>query len=168
MQTIIKEKEVREWTLWHYVCACALVSAFGFVLTLIFAISAHAEVTNETVATPAVPAIVTLQPWIIAILVGTITPLITGFVTKLSASSGVKAIVSLVLVAIGTVINMIVTNNGVFTVRDAVVLFATTLVAHMASYFQVWEPIGTPRTTFTNEWTADIGIGSGGSGAGAG
>lgn len=92
--------------------------------------------------TKAVPSTITLEPWVVAIIIGTITPLITGLITKLSASSGLKALVNLVLVAVGTVLNLIVTNGGVFVVRDALVLFACTFVANVASYAGVWAPVG--------------------------
>jgi dolichyl-phosphate-mannose--protein O-mannosyl transferase len=118
-----------------------------------------AEEVTSSAPTPAVPGAVTLQPYVVALLAGTITPLVTGLITKLSAAPGVKAIVSLVLVAVVTVINTVVTNDGHFLVRDLVILFFTTLVAHMASYFQIWEPIGKPGTTWTQEVTPTVGIG---------
>lgn len=92
--------------------------------------------------TQAVPSTVTLEPWVVAILVGTVTPLITGLLTKLSAASGVKVLVNVVLVALGTVLNLIITNNGTFVVRDVIVLFACTFVANVASYAGVWAPVG--------------------------
>lgn len=92
--------------------------------------------------TEVVPSTITLAPWIMAIVVGTVIPLVNGIITKLQAASGIKVLVNFVLVALGTVLNLIVTSNGTFVVRDALVLFATTFVIAGATYLHVWVPLG--------------------------
>lgn len=122
----------------------------------------YAEEVTSTGATQAVPGAVTLQPIVVSIIAGCITPLLTGFATKLSASPGVKAVVSLVFVSLATVLTTITTNDGHFLVRDIVVLFLTTLTTHAVSYLQVWEPIGQPGSTWAAQMTPNLGIGGGG------
>ena len=50
---------------------------------------------------------VPLDPLFLAFIVGSITPLITGIATKLQATSGVKAIVGIAFIDIGSVLNSI-------------------------------------------------------------
>lgn len=85
---------------------------------------------------------VSLQPWVVALLAGTVTPLLAGLVTKLSASSGVKAVAGILFTAAATAVNVIVTNNGNFNYRDVILLFFTTFVAHVSTYYGVWKPVG--------------------------
>lgn len=92
--------------------------------------------------TKTIPSTVSLEPWVVAVIGGTLIPLVVGLVTKLGASSAVKAVTGLFLTALVTILNVIVTSNGTFVVRDVVVLFATTFVMHVASYYGAWKPLG--------------------------
>lgn len=136
-----------------------LLALLAAMIALIFNAPAYADVTVNGPATETMPATVTLEPWVVAILAGTVTPLITGLITKLGASSAVKAITGFVLVAIAAVINTILNSNGMFVVRDVVILFATTFVMHVAMYAGVWKPLGgdgAPTAHIKPDW----GIGS--------
>lgn len=100
---------------------------------------------------------ISLSPLIVSLLIGVVTPLLTGLIVKLRASSGTKAIVGLGLVAIGAGINFVVSANGVFALDDLVILVATTFVAHVSTYYGVWKPVGSsndgaPTMTATPEF----------------
>jgi hypothetical protein len=90
-------------------------------------------------------ASVSLDPVVVAILSGTVTP-------------GVKAIVAIVLVAVATVVNAVVATPT-FTVQSIVVLFAITFASHIASYFGVWKPATGGNGAPGARATADKGIG---------
>lgn len=131
-----------------------ILGLVAFLVTLLgLSNPAFAEQVTE-----AVPSTYTLSPWILAIVTGTVTPILTGLVTKLGASSPVKALTGFVLMALGTVINLIVTNNGTFVIRDAIVLFATTFVVHAAMYLNLWKPVGGGAPPGAKS-TANFGIG---------
>ncbi len=72
---------------------------------------------------------------------GLIVPLLVGFVTKLRAGSGVKAMLNLVLSAVIALVAQAVTDEGVFTTESAYAVFATWVVS-MASYHGFWRPTG--------------------------
>ena len=97
---------------------------------------------------------VSLDPMVVAVLAGTVTPLLTGLITKFQAGSGIKVLVSLVLIAIATVVSYIQTNTT-FEVKTVILLFATTLVMHVATYYGVWKPTGV-----STKLAPDFGIGA--------
>lgn len=123
----------------HNIRASKLMLLFFIVAALVLGLAGPAGAEEVT---KAVPSTVTLEPWVVAIIGGTLIPLLVGVATKLGASPGLKAVIGLVLVAVVTALNVIVTNNGTFVIRDVVVLFATTFVVHVASYYGLWKPIG--------------------------
>jgi hypothetical protein len=100
-----------------------------------------------------------LSPLVITLLIGTVTPLLTGLIVKLQASSGVKSVVALVLVAVGAGINYVVSNNGTFDLASLLVLVFATFVAHVSTYYGVWKPIGNKDGSPTMNLTPDFGIG---------
>lgn len=99
-----------------------------------------------------------LEAWVVALLAGTVTPVITGLITKLQAHPGTKALIALLLTAVIAVINAIVNANGDFVLRDVVVLFVTTFVWHVATYFGVWKPVGSGAPPGARA-TAEVGVG---------
>lgn len=99
-----------------------------------------------------------LNAWVIALLAGTVTPLLTGIITKLEAHPGTKTLIALFLTAAAAVIAAIVNANGMFQVRDVIALFVTTFVWHVATYFGVWKPVGSGAPPGARA-TAEIGVG---------
>lgn len=134
-------------------------AAITYLFVLILAGVGHADVVSSD-PSGVTPAAITLQPYVVAIIIGTITPLLTGLITKLGASDGVKAIVSFVLIAIATVLNQIVHDNGTFVWRDTIILFATTLVMHIATFYGIWSPMGHGPAP-TAKLLPDVGVGGG-------
>jgi uncharacterized membrane protein len=85
---------------------------------------------------------ISLSPLVISLLIGAVTPLLTGLIVKLKAASGTKALVGLGLVAAGAGVNFVVAANGVFALEDLVILVAATFVTHVSTYYGVWKPVG--------------------------
>lgn len=101
---------------------------------------------------------VTLDPLFVALLAGTLIPVATGIATKLSASSGVKAIVALVLSAAVGLGSEIVAGGGTFEVKVAVAGFVGALVTNVAAYAGVYKPVlGAPPLARS---TSGFGIGT--------
>jgi hypothetical protein len=99
-----------------------------------------------------------LEAWVVMLLSGTLTPLLTGLITKLQAHPGTKALIALLLTAISAVVNAIVLANGEFLARNMIILFVTTFVMHVATYFGVWKPVGNGVAPGARS-TAEIGVG---------
>lgn len=104
------------------------------------------------------PSTITLAAWLVSFLGGTAVPVLTGLATKLQASPGLKAIVGLALAAAVTVIATIVDGQGVFEPRTTLVLFVTTFVTHVTTYYGLLKPIGGGAAPGAKA-TADVGIG---------
>ena len=118
----------------------------GFITVLL------AQVADAT-------TVVTLDPFIVSVLAGTIIPVITGVVTKLEAASGVKAIVALVLSALVGILTPIVNQGGTFDWKVVLLSFAAAFVTNLATYLGMWKAIGEPYPPLAKA-TENFGLGS--------
>src|SRR5262245_21462121 len=83
---------------------------------------------------PIGPAI-SIPAMLIAIVGGAVTPILTGLLTKLDASSPVKALVSCILVGILAICDQITsTTNGEFDWQMAIVYFFVAFASHGTTY----------------------------------
>lgn len=105
------------------------------------------------------PETIQLDPWILPILVGTLTPILTGIVTRFDARPGTKAITGLVIAGLAAaaieVVNWLTTTGGSFQVRAVAVLFLATFATHLATYYGIWRPVGggaAPGAATTKGW----------------
>lgn len=98
-----------------------------------------------------------IDAMILALVSGSVIPLVTGIVTKLSASSGLKALVSTTLAGVVAVVGYLTDFNGVGTWKQALVVGLTALIAHAGSYYGVLKPAGISGAV--QESTARVGIG---------
>lgn len=82
---------------------------------------------------------------IISILIGTVLPIVVGYVTAASLNSGLKAAILAGFAGLSGVLSQWLTainNNQHFAWQAAVIsAFLTYLVAE-ASYFKIWKPSG--------------------------
>lgn len=101
---------------------------------------------------------VVLDPFIVALIGGSLIPILTGIVTKLRSSTGVKAGVALVLSAAVGVAGQVVTNDGELEPKLALLAFATAFAANVTSYLGVHKAIGKPVPILATA-TANFGIG---------
>lgn len=79
---------------------------------------------------------------ILALVSGSVIPLVTGIVTKMSAPSGLKALVSTILSGVTALVAYLTDWNGVGTWKEALVVGLTALIAHAGSYHGVLKPTG--------------------------
>jgi hypothetical protein len=78
--------------------------------------------------------VITLPEWWLPLLIGVVTPLLTGLITRVTASPATKAWIGVLLVAALSVIGSIVDADGAFVVRDVVATFVLALVTHQSTY----------------------------------
>ena len=90
-----------------------------------------------------------------AILSGVVIPLLVGLITKLQASSGIKAILNFGLSAITAAVAL--ESEANFNWKTFAVNFALTWVVSIATYYGLWKPTGVSGTV--QEETANFGIG---------
>lgn len=88
------------------------------------------------------PSTITLAAWLVAFLGGTAVPVLTGLATKLQAEPGRKAIVGVALSAAVAVLATIVDGDGIFEPRTTLMLFVSTFVAHVSTFYGFWKPVG--------------------------
>lgn len=91
---------------------------------------------------------------VIALLSGVIIPLLVGLLTKLNASSGVKAIFNFGLSALTAVL---ATVTDTFEWKALLVNFGLTWAVSVATYYGLWCPTGVAPAV--QEATPDFGIG---------
>lgn len=89
------------------------------------------------------------------LLAGVIVPLLVGLVTKLNASSVVKAILNLGLTAAATL--LAVANETDFEWKVFVTNWAVTWVVSVATYYGFYKPSGVSAAI--NENTSEFGVG---------
>jgi len=92
---------------------------------------------------------------LLALVSGVIVPLLVGVLTKLNASSGVKAVLNLGLSALAA--GLATANEIDFTWKPFLVNFAFTWVVSVATYYGFWRP--TEVSTKVQEATAEFGVG---------
>lgn len=138
----------------------ALFVLFAFVAVLAFYVFGGAAYAAEAV--PNVGAQQDkLDPWLVTIIGGTLIPLLTGLITKVTADGGTKVLVNALLAAALAVANTLVNTDGVYVLRDLLTLFFTTLIVSIAMYFGVWKPTVGPNLSKVSPKIAAAGIGSG-------
>jgi chromate transport protein ChrA len=82
----------------------------------------------------------------LAMLAGTIIPLLTGLLTKLKASSQVKALVAAVLSIAAGVVTELQMGDGKSTLAALVVAGLAAYTTSGVSYTNLWKPIGAAET----------------------
>lgn len=95
----------------------------------------------------------------IATVISFFVPLLVSFITKQSASDGMRAVVNIIAVAITSVLALWINPSGVLiTVALVLNTFVMSLVASFTAYKGVWKPTGIAGTITAA--TANIGLGS--------
>ena len=93
---------------------------------------------------------------LIAVLAGTVIPLLVGLVTKLRASSTVKAWANALLSALSAT-SAVIIETGALYWRDVILTFGTTWVTSIATYYGLWKPTETSKVV--QERTSEFGVG---------
>lgn len=94
----------------------------------------------------------------LAVVVGTVLPIITGVVTKELASGGIKATILALLSAVTGLVNGAVNADGVFT-QEALLAAAVTWVTAVATYYGFLKPTGVSGKVNAKALPA-VGVGS--------
>lgn len=76
-------------------------------------------------------------------LLGVGIPLLTGLITKVHASSGVKSVVTLTLVVAATAVQRAVTVNGVVDLKTWATTALVTWIVAISTYYGLLKPTGT-------------------------
>lgn len=82
---------------------------------------------------------------ILAMLVGTVLPLLVGAVTRITLNAGVKALILLLLSAVTAVLSQwltALTDAQAFHWQAAVLSAITTFLVGLGSHYQLWKPSG--------------------------
>lgn len=98
-----------------------------------------------------------LDVGVLTFIIATAIPILTAILTKSTANSSVKSVVTLTLALIATAIQRIVTANGVVNLRTAGSTFVVTWIIAIATYYGLLKPTGV--TPGTAKATAKFGIG---------
>lgn len=100
---------------------------------------------------------INIDAMLLALLSGSIIPFVTGLVTKMSASSKLKAGLSIVLAGVVAVVAYATDTAGVGTWKEATFIFVAAAIAQASSWQGVWKPTGIGPAVA--DITADVGIG---------
>jgi hypothetical protein len=132
-----------------------LLLALG-VITVIAGLPTIAMASGLEEPTPVGPDAIStdsalnLPPYVVALLLGTLIPLVNGVVTKLTTSSTVKAIITLVLSAIAGAVNVsLVDGGGAVISWSTLNAAAITFIVAVATYVGVWKPMGVTSSPVT-------------------
>ena len=93
----------------------------------------------------------------LALLSGAVIPLLVGVVTKMTASSRVKAIANLALSVGGGAVAYLVENSGRGRWQEIVSAALLAYIASGTSYHNLWKPTGVAPVV--QEATASLGVG---------
>lgn len=120
----------------------ALITVLTALVILILLTPAPAGAqTNTVVVDVPTGAVITFGSGVMALITGTITPVLTGILTRIGTSSATKALVSFTLMGVLAVINVITVGQGTIEVWAVAVVFVETVVFHVASWLMVWQPV---------------------------
>lgn len=99
---------------------------------------------------------ITLDPLLVTLIAGAVIPVIVAFTTKAGASSGLKAIVNIVLSTVVGTLTQIVNNGGTFELKGTVVATLITLVTSLTAYNGLWKPV----TGLNTKTLPNVGLGA--------
>lgn len=131
-----------------------VVKILTALLAVIVVLAAHAAPTwaadGEAIA-PTTARVVTFSVVTWVALQSFVVPLIVGIVTKATASSPLKAVVNIVVNALGSLLGSVVVLNDVATISTATLgLWAMSTIGAIALHYGIWKPVGAtgsnPRT----------------------
>lgn len=99
--------------------------------------------------------------WLIPVLTGVVVPLLVGLAIKLRAHPGWKALASIVISALASILETLAANNGHLDANPYLLNWAITTATAILAYLGLWQPVGggvsdpvslaTPHTGFGAE-----------------
>lgn len=101
--------------------------------------------------------VVTLDPQVIAGVVGTLIPILVGLLTKLDAPRGLKAVANAFLSALSGVLVTVLDGDGSFVVGEFLTSAGIAWITSVATYYGLYKPTGTAQKV--QDKTAGFGVG---------
>lgn len=99
---------------------------------------------------------IVLDAQFVSLLIGTVIPLVVGLLTKLNASSGVKAVTNALLAALTGFLTE--AGSDEFVLGTAVVTVLMTWAVSVATYYGLYKPTGASQAVQRS--TSKFGVGS--------
>jgi hypothetical protein len=93
---------------------------------------------------------------VIAMISGVLIPILVALLTKLRASSKLKAMANAILCAVSGALSTVI--PGAFSWKPFAVAALSTWAVSVATYYGLWKPTGVTQATASA--TAGVGIGS--------
>lgn len=88
-------------------------------------------------------SVLSLDPFMVTVIAGTLIPILGGVVLKQSTSGTVKSLVNLVLSAVASIVNVSTTEGGLVVIsEDVIKSTALTFIISIATLYGVWQPTG--------------------------
>jgi hypothetical protein len=104
-------------------------------------------VDSVTVLALIAAALLTFSPTVVRIIVSLLIPIVTGFVTKLSAPAKVKATVAFVLSGVGALVTLATTGDGGLILTSKLLSeWGLTFVFQLAAYLGLLGPVADINT----------------------
>lgn len=136
----------------------AAIVTFGAVMLPIVAFATATDTEPDGDLTPVGPdaqqadsAFLNLSPFVVSTILGTVIPLITGFVTKLTTPAWVKAVITAVLSGVAGLINVsLVDGGGAVISQSAFVSAVLTFIVAVATYAGIWRPMAVTSSPVTH------------------
>lgn len=94
----------------------------------------------------------------LSVLTGVLIPILVGIVTKMQASSGIKATINALLSAVAGALSTVIANSGNLVWREFVTGVSITWVVSVATYYGLYKPTGVAGTVAAT--TAGFGLGT--------
>jgi hypothetical protein len=98
-----------------------------------------------------------IDTMLLAFISGSVIPLATGLLTKVSAKSSLKAALSILLAGVVAVVAYLQKYAGVGTWKEAAFVFMAAVVAQAGTWQGFWKPTGVGPAVANI--TGDVGVG---------
>ena len=105
----------------------------------------------------AIVRVIQLNPVALALVSSTGVPLLTGIITKTSASSGAKAVINLLLSAVLGAVATVVAAKGALVWQEFALSIGVAWVVSVSTHYGFWKPTGVTAAVQAN--TAGLGVG---------
>lgn len=94
---------------------------------------------------------ITIDAVFVTAIVGVLIPIFVGLVTKLKASSSIKAVISIVLSAVQSlIVSSMIDGGGAIISKNTFILWVLSLIVSVASYVGIYKPTGISEKLLPN------------------
>lgn len=94
---------------------------------------------------------------LLAFIAGSLIPLVTAIITRSTAPSGIKAVISAALAGVVALVSLWTEAAGVVDWKTSLLLFFTTWITHAGAYFGFWKPTGVAPGLHSSTGTFGLG-----------